>query len=114
MPFLIYCESIANGRAQILAQPIPATAIIAATVILLLDKAIPKYASIIVNKETIWTFLFPNLADKIPIGIATRKQTRLNIAKQIEEKFVPPTVAFSKALVISSVAALKSGTPNTV
>ena len=35
-------------------------------------------------------------------------------AKQIEEKFVPPTVAFSKALVISSVAALKSGTPNTV
>ena len=31
VPFFMYCESIAKGKAQILAQPIPATPIIAAT-----------------------------------------------------------------------------------
>ena len=38
----------------------------------------------------------PNFVDKIPIGIETTKQTKLNIAKHIEEKFVPAKTFASK------------------
>ncbi len=59
-------------------------------------------------------FLFPNLTDKIPIGIATKKQIKLNIAKQIEEKFVPAATAPSKEALTASETFDKSGTPYTV
>lgn len=59
-------------------------------------------------------FLLPYFADKIPIGIATRKHIRLNTAKQIDEKFVPSSIALEYSVVISSVTVLKSGTANTV
>ena len=95
VPGFMYWDNIANGSAQMLAQPIPESPISTATNFGWWQNAIPRNASAIESIDKIWIFLFPNLTDKTPIGIATMKQTRLNIAKQIDEKFVPARTAWS-------------------
>ena len=49
----MYCESIAKGSAQILAQPIPDNAIKRITALWLCVSPIPRYASAIDNTEII-------------------------------------------------------------
>ena len=44
--------------------------------------------------------MFPYLTERIPIGIATKKHTKLNIAKHTDEKFVPFRIAVSKEVLI--------------
>ena len=95
VPGLMYWESIAKGKAQMLAQPIPDKPIKTATAIGFVVYAMPRKARAIDNIDIMWIFLLPNFTDKIPIGIATTKHTKLNIAKQIDEKFVPERVAAS-------------------
>ena len=95
VPGFIYCDNIANGNAQMLAQPIPDIPIRMATSLTFVVNAIPKNAIAIVSIEIICIFLFPNFTDKTPIGIATMKQTRLKIAKHTDEKFVPANTALS-------------------
>ena len=53
VPFLIYLESIANGNASKLAQPIPASPISAKTIFVFVVKAMPKNAKTIVKREII-------------------------------------------------------------
>ena len=104
VPFFMYSESIANGRAKMLAQPIPATAISAKIILVFVKNAIPKKAAAIDIKDIAWIFLLPYFEDKIPIGIATIKQIRLNIAKHIEAKFVPKSVALSYVFLVIALA----------
>ena len=101
---------MAKGRAQILAQPIPEIPIIIATTIGFFEKNMPKYAKIMVINEKTCTFWFENFEDKTPIGIATKKQIKLNIAKHIDEKFVPFKTALEYKAFVASSAVVKSGT----
>ena len=97
-----------------LAQPMPAIAINVITRVVLFVNAIAPNAIAIEIRDIAWISLFPNFDDNIPIGNDTRKQTKLNIAKQTDEKFVACEIVASYDNLTSSATFVKSGTPNTV
>ena len=59
----------------------------------MINKIIEMIETAIETKETMCTYLFPNLSANFPIGIATIKQIKLKIAKQIDEKLAPSVLA---------------------
>ena len=114
-PFWINWDNIANGRAKILAHPIPAIAIqIRMKAVFVVYTPIPTKVNASVSKEIKCTFLLPNLVDSKPIGIETKKQIKFWIAKHIDEKFVAWLILSVYKALTSSVAVVKSGTPKTV
>ena len=79
-----------------------------------IEKESKQILDIIDNIEIICIFLLPNFSAITPIGIAIRKQTKLNIAKHIDEKFVPCNVALENNCFVLASTTVKSGTPKSV